>query len=201
MTEADELNCGSCGYSSCRAKAIAVYQGLAEIEMCLPYMRSKAESLSNSVVEHAPDGIVVVDSACRIVQVNRSFERMFGSGAKNVLGQPLANIIDSENYERVLSEHKPIMVTCAYPKYGVVTLQTIFYMPDQRLAVGIMADITEEEKRKEAMLKLKAATMTRAQEVINKQMKVAQEIASLLGETTAETKVLLSKIIELNRQD
>lgn len=39
----DELNCGACGYPTCREKAIAVYQGLAEAEMCLPYMLEKLE--------------------------------------------------------------------------------------------------------------------------------------------------------------
>ena len=40
---ADELNCGACGYPTCREKAIAVYQGLAEPEMCLPYMVEQLE--------------------------------------------------------------------------------------------------------------------------------------------------------------
>lgn len=34
----DELNCGACGYNSCREKAAAVFQGLAELQMCLPYL-------------------------------------------------------------------------------------------------------------------------------------------------------------------
>ncbi|HEX2987523.1 MAG TPA: [Fe-Fe] hydrogenase large subunit C-terminal domain-containing protein [Chloroflexota bacterium] len=38
MSKADELNCGACGYGTCREKATAVYQGLAELEMCLPYL-------------------------------------------------------------------------------------------------------------------------------------------------------------------
>lgn len=33
----DELNCGACGYATCREHAVAIYQGLAENEMCLPY--------------------------------------------------------------------------------------------------------------------------------------------------------------------
>lgn len=201
LSPSDELNCGACGYDSCREKAIAVFRGLAEIEMCMPYMKLKAESMSNSVVDFSPDGILVVNSDGKIVQVNRAFERMFSCSSASVTGQPLETIIDPENYRKVLSEHEPVVVSVQYPKHGITTHQTIFYIPDQRLAVGMIADVTEEEQRKLAMLRLKTSTMARAQEVINKQMKVAQEIASLLGETTAETKVLLSKIIELNRQD
>lgn len=47
-TEADQLNCGACGYDSCVAHATAVHNGLAEVEMCLPYM---IESLKNTVSE------------------------------------------------------------------------------------------------------------------------------------------------------
>ena len=42
---ADELNCGSCGYNTCREKAIAVYQGKAEISMCLPYPEGEGREL------------------------------------------------------------------------------------------------------------------------------------------------------------
>ncbi len=38
----DELNCGACGYNTCREKAVAVFQGLAEIDMCLPYLLNKS---------------------------------------------------------------------------------------------------------------------------------------------------------------
>ena len=38
----DELNCGACGYSTCRDKAIAVFQHKAELEMCIPFMIAKA---------------------------------------------------------------------------------------------------------------------------------------------------------------
>ena len=39
----DELNCGACGYPTCRAKAVAVYSGMAEDAMCLPFMIDQAE--------------------------------------------------------------------------------------------------------------------------------------------------------------
>jgi iron only hydrogenase large subunit-like protein/nitrogen-specific signal transduction histidine kinase len=37
-TEEDELNCGACGYPTCREHAVAIHKGLAESEMCLPYV-------------------------------------------------------------------------------------------------------------------------------------------------------------------
>ena len=43
FVERDELNCGACGYSTCREYAVAVYQGLAECEMCLPFSLKRLE--------------------------------------------------------------------------------------------------------------------------------------------------------------
>ena len=39
----DELNCGACGYPTCRAKAAAVYAGMAEENMCLPFIIEQSE--------------------------------------------------------------------------------------------------------------------------------------------------------------
>jgi PAS domain-containing protein len=73
----DELNCGACGYNSCREKAIAVYRGMAEVEMCIPYMRRRAESMSNLIISSTPNAIVAVDRDLNIVLVNPSFESVF----------------------------------------------------------------------------------------------------------------------------
>ena len=48
----DELNCGACGYPSCREKAIAVWRGKAEVEMCLPYLISKIEKTVSDLTEN-----------------------------------------------------------------------------------------------------------------------------------------------------
>lgn len=49
---ADELNCGACGYPSCRQKAEAVYRGKAEVEMCLPYLISRIEKAMKDLTEN-----------------------------------------------------------------------------------------------------------------------------------------------------
>lgn len=60
--------------------------------------------------------------------------------------------------------------------------------------MGIFKDITKEEREQENLYDLRVETMEMAQKVIDKQMVAAQQIASLLGETTAETKVTLTKL-------
>ena len=49
---ADELNCGSCGYNTCREKAIAIYQGKADLTMCLPYLKDRAENFSDHIINN-----------------------------------------------------------------------------------------------------------------------------------------------------
>ena len=73
-------------------------------------------------------------------------------------------------------------------------VESIIYIESLESVLVTYQDITKEEKAKEQHYNLKIETVEMAQKVIDKQMMVAQEIAGLLGETTAETKVTLSKL-------
>lgn len=193
----DELNCGACGYNSCRDKAIAVYQGMAEVQMCIPYMRKRAESMSNLVLNSMPNGVLIVDNNMDILEINPKAEEMFNCRADEVTGKKLDNLIDPRNFQLAFEKKQLLNVLAKYPKYGIVTREIIFPLEREQIVVGILVDITEEQRHKETLDQMKKQTIERAREVIEKQMKVAQEIAGLLGETTAETKVLLSKLIQL----
>ena len=67
---------------------------------------------------------------------------------------------------------------------------------DTHLLIGIIRDITEEQLQKERRESMKSQTIEVADRVVDKQMRIVQEIASLLGETAAETKIALSKLKE-----
>lgn len=194
---ADELNCGACGYNSCREKAIAVLEGLAEIDMCIPYMRTKAESRANLICSMTPNAILVVDRDLRILEVNPAAERKFLCRQEQVVGKNLEILIDPVYFQEALRTKKLVTGEVAYPAYGIVTWQAIFYVETEGVLIGIFVDITKEHEQRERLALVKGETLTKAQEVIDKQMRVAQEIAGLLGETTAETKVLLTKLIKL----
>ena len=71
----DELNCGSCGYNTCREKAIAIYQGKAEISMCLPFLKDKAESFSDNIVGNTPNGIIVLNENLEVQQINTAAQK------------------------------------------------------------------------------------------------------------------------------
>ncbi|NPV45116.1 MAG: PAS domain-containing protein [Firmicutes bacterium] len=197
-SEDKELNCGACGYPSCRDKAVAVYQGMAEPDMCMPYMRSKAESLANLIIDSTPNGIILTDAKLRIQEFNPSAERMFKINRNQAIGKELGTLIDDSDFLNVLMSRKSIIDRrVKYERFNLVTLQTICYIHEQDLVLGIFTDITRQEDREKELAEVRRETIEKAREVINKQMRVAQEIAGLLGETTAESKVLLTRLINL----
>lgn len=195
----DELNCKACGYNSCRDKAIAVYQGMAEVQMCIPYMRQRAEYLSNIVLNSMPNGAIIVNNKFEIIEINSKAQELFRCRAENIIGEDLDKLIDASNFRLAAQKGQLVNVLANHPDYGIVTRQIVFSLEQEKIIVGIFVDITEEQRNKEQLNKMKNQTIERAQEVIVKQMKVAQEIAGLLGETTAETKVLLTKLIKLTQ--
>lgn len=198
FTPADEKNCGACGYNTCRDKAAAVYQGIAEIEMCVPYMRSKAESFANIIVDHSLNGIVVVDQKLIIQEFNPTAQRMFDTRLDIIKGCSLASIMDCTEFQRVLKTgEKVVGKRVEYPEHGLVTEQMIIPVMEHGLIIAIIMDVTSEEKRAKEIQNMKAETVDKATEIIKKQMQVAQEIAGLLGETTAETKSALLELIWL----
>lgn len=192
----DELNCGACGYNTCREKAWAVLNGYAATEMCVPYMRERAESMSYEVIQNSPNGIVLVDNDLKIAEINRRALELLGLTG-NVRGELIFDYFDPTDFVLVQSEEKNIHrkkmhieKTDAWVEYSVILLKK------QKMLFAVMKDITAEAHFDEQLKRVKMDTLSTTDEVIKKQMRVAQEIASLLGETTAETKVALLKLKE-----
>ncbi len=192
----DRLNCGSCGYPTCRDKAVAVYQGFAELKMCIPYMRERAESVSNRVIASMPNGIIIVNRDLKILEINDVAREMLGVPGDNLKGEDLSLVMDPANFLHVAVNGSPLNLIMNYEQKDLITREIIFPLGPEEFA-GILIDITEDRKQKEQQDILNNETIKRAEEVISKQMQVAQEIAGLLGETTADTKVLLTKLIKL----
>lgn len=193
-----ELNCGACGYNSCREKAIAVYKGNAQPSMCMPYMREKAESISNILIASTPNAILSVNCQLTIQEFNPAAERMFGLKRSEAIGQSVDILMDDQSFQAVFEQCKDLINQKMWLEpYGIVVEASFIYIKDQNLVMAILKDISAEEKQREQLQQLKLKTIDMAQKVIDKQMVVAQEIASLLGETTAETKVTLSKLKDI----
>jgi len=194
----DELNCGSCGYNSCREKAIAIIQGKAEISMCLPFLKDKAESFSDTIVKNTPNGLIVLNENLEVQQINNAARKIMNiRAASDVLGEPVVRILDPAVFIQVRNNGRTVRNQRTYlAEYKKYVEQTVVYDPDSRMLVGIMRDITEEEADRDRKARINKQTVEVADTVVEKQMRIVQEIASLLGETAAETKIALTKLKE-----
>lgn len=198
LSKRDELNCGSCGYDTCREKAIAICQGKAETSMCLPYLKDKAEGFSDKIVNNTPNGILVLNDAFEVQQINRAaMDIMNIRSASDVLGEQVVRIMDPKVFlevqKRRFNVHNRRVYLAEYKRYIELT---VVYDSANHLYIGIMRDITHEESEREKKESIAKQTVETADKVVDKQMRIVQEIASLLGETAAETKIALTKLKE-----
>jgi len=194
----DEKDCGGCGYSSCREKAAAVYHGFAEKKMCIPYMKARAESLSQIIVESSHNAIIVVNAQMEIQKFNPVARELFTHKNRNLKDMKLDKFIDSSNFQKAWDlNQRLIHQKCSYKNGSIIVDQTIFALTEHKVIVGILTDITEQEKQRRKMQKMKELAVEKTNDVVNKQMQTVQEIAGLLGETTVETKAALTELADL----
>ena len=193
----DELNCGSCGYNSCRDKAVAVIQGKAEISMCLPFLKDKAESFSDTIVNNTPNGLIALNENLEVQQINAAARKIMNvRAASDVLGEPVVRILDPAVFMQVKKTGRPARGVVYLAEYKRYVDQTIVFDKDSRSLIGLMRDVTDEELEREKKDTISRQTIEVADRVVEKQMRIVQEIASLLGETAAETKIALTKLKE-----
>jgi len=194
----DELNCGACGYHTCRDNAVAVLSGMAEHSMCIPWMRNVAERKADQIIDNSPNGIVMVDSNLKIIAFNPAFAGIF-SATPALIGKPLSTIMDPEDFEKVLAKAVDIITNkqVSYPNYHVSASMNVYRIEDEDVVVGILANINKSTEGLSRLDAIREETLANAQQVIEKQMRMAQEIAGILGETTSETRVLLRKLTQL----
>ena len=193
-----ELNCGSCGYNSCREKAKAVLLGKAELSMCLPYLEEKAESFSDNIIRNSPNAIFVLNEALEVQQINMAACRLMNlAGPQDVMGDHVVRILDPTPFMEVYLDGKTIrdqrLYLADYQKY---VDQTVLYDKSYHIIICFMRDVTEEAHERASREEMRRKTLDVTDKVIEKQMRVVQEIASLLGETTAETKIALTNLKE-----
>ena len=194
----DELNCGSCGYNTCREKAIAIYQGKAEVSMCLPYLKDKAENFSDTISRNTPNGLIVLNEKLEVQQINKAALKILNIRyASDILGDQVVRVLDPGDFVTVLSTGKDIHNKRVYlAEYEKYVEQTVVYDKEYRLLLAIMRDVTEQEAQREKKESISRQTVEIADKVVDRQMRIVQDIASLLGETAAETKIALTKLKE-----
>ena len=203
LSKEDELNCGSCGYCTCREKAIAIIQGKAEISMCLPYMLSQMENLSDSVVANFPDAVLVLNDELEIQKINPKAKKILRiRDESDVMGEHIGRLLDPEPFEMVMLKKKDLMYEQLYlAEYECYVEQTIIYNREGHQFICILCDITADMALREKKLANQNQAFEIANDMAKKQLKIVQSIASLLGETTADTLIALEHLKETIADD
>ena len=194
----DELNCGGCGYNSCREKAVAVFRGKADMSMCLPFLKERAESFYENILNNTPTGIIILNEDLEVQQINKTARKILNLRYElDILGGQIIRVLDPKPFREARDLGKNIYGIKKYlPDYQKYVELTVVHDKNYRIIMCIMRDITDEENRKEYKERTSKQTIEVADKVVEKQMRIVQEIASLLGETAAETKIALSKLKE-----
>lgn len=187
-----------CGYRTCRDKAIAVYEGRAEISMCMPYMKERAETYSEKIINVSPEGIVTVGKKLKVRQINKAACKIFGiKDPADIIGYPVSRIMDEYDFVKMISQDETQVTDEVFLADYNVYLERIFICdPERTLFTCIMRDVTKARQRRNKIQKTKIHAADLADDIIANQLRIVHEIASLLGETAAETKVAVHDLKE-----
>jgi iron only hydrogenase large subunit-like protein len=195
LNEVDQLNCGACGYNTCKDKALAVLHGIAEMEMCIPYMRKLAEQKNDKLIYADPNGIILLNKNLEIISMNPAFRKMFNCSDK-LIGKEISYLIDPEPFEKLLTKKESkYSDVVKYMSYNLVCHQICYSIEEENQYVGIFVDITDTQHNKEKLRDLKTETIIQAQELIDHQIKMAQELARFIGDHTARGEMLMNRLI------
>ena len=166
--------------------------------MCLPYLKDKAESFSDTIVNNSPNGLIVLNENLEVQQINTAARKMMNiRSANDVLGDQVIRILDPTVFLNVLTTGRDVRDERVYlAEYKRFVEQSVVYDKDSHLLITIMRDVTDEQNEREKKENISRQTIEVADKVVDKQMRIVQEIASLLGETAAETKIALAKLKE-----
>lgn len=197
------LNCGSCGYNSCHEKAIAIIQGKADLSMCLPYMMQKTQGFSDAVVSNSPNAILVLNEDLEVQKINPVACRLFRvRSEKDVLGESVDRLMDDTIFHTVRQTRRNRTNEREYlAEYGCYVDRTVLFNGDSHLFICMMRDVTNEVERLEKKLDTRLQAVAIADDVAKKQLKIVQDIASLLGETAADTLIAIDRLKETISDD
>lgn len=193
FSKADELNCGACGYNSCRDFAWAMLEGKAEEAMCHNFLRQNFQRTSNALIRYIPAAVVIVDGACAITECNRNFAVLVGAAEIYEAAGTLNTIkVDeflpdfADLFTAALEHGSEIEKFNQHLGDRIVNI-SVFPIAKGKFAGAVIQDVTTSELHREQVAE-------RAREVIRKNVLTVQQVARLFGEHIAETEILLNEI-------
>jgi uncharacterized Fe-S cluster-containing protein len=190
-----QLNCGACGYESCRDNAIAVARGMAEPEMCIPYMRRLAQQRTDRIIETSPNGVVILDGELTILHMNQAFQRMFMCNS-GILGRRISYLVDADGYEKLASGAADTYEAIK-SKYGKKYHEQLYKLPSENQYVGMYTDVTKIRFDEKQVDLIKKQTVEQAKELLDHQIRFSQEMAHFLGRSTARSEDLVTRLMDL----
>ncbi|MDR2459946.1 MAG: 4Fe-4S binding protein [Deltaproteobacteria bacterium] len=193
------LNCGACGYRTCVDNAAAVARGMAEPEMCIPYMRTLAQQRTDRIIETAPSGITILDKDLCLLKMNPAFQKMFMCN-NGILGRRISYLLNAEGFEKLQAGTTELYESIK-SKYGVRYHEILYALKDEGQYVGIYSDISKVKYDSKQLDVIKAQTISQAKEFLEHQVRYAQEMAHYLGKSTARSEELAKQLINLYEGD
>lgn len=192
----EELNCGGCGYDTCREFAYALIEEKAEPAMCVSYLRKLAQNKAAALIKAMPSGVVIVDENLKIIESNDRFIKIIGGDAgiiseadPDLEGAYLERLIDFHDlFAEALREGTEVKIQ-DIKRNGRIIRLTLFSIQKHLVLGGILQDITEPVIQRDQIIE-------KANEVMRKNLTTVQQIAFLLGENAADSEVLLSSIVQ-----
>jgi len=197
----DQLNCGACGYLNCRDQAIAVIQGMAEPEMCIPYMRRLAEQRSDRIMATSPNGIIILNQELNVINYNPAFATMFHTNT-SCIGKTVDHFIDPDPFSRVASGQTEMFdQIMTQPALNLTFRLIVYALKEEKQYVGIFIAIPSGRVNAERLEKIKEETIQQARELYDHQISMAKDFAVFLGEYTAKGEELVQKIVDAVKED
>ena len=133
-----------------------------------------------------------------VQQINTAARKIMNiRSASDILGDQVIRILDPKPFIEVLRTGRSVRDERVYlAEYDKYVEQTVIHDSEYHVLICLMRDVTDEETEREKKESISRQTVEIADKVVDKQMRIVQEIASLLGETAAETKIALTKLKE-----
>lgn len=195
-SEKDEINCGGCGYNSCREFAKAYLEERSEPNMCVSYMRKIAQDKSSALLRKIPSGVVIVNEELKVIEANESFARILGEELEQVY-DAMPGLVDAD-LQKIVPFYK---LFSSALKTGVDNIErdlrydkkmlhiSVFTIQKHKIVGAIVRDMSQPYIQREEVI-------ARAQSVNQKNLETVQKIAYLLGENASETEEMLNSIVE-----
>lgn len=188
-----QQNCGACGYETCRMRAEAILEHRENVSLCRQVVQEARRDVFCMVYESLPMAAILVDENQKVVGFNREAGSLFSMRPDQE--KYIFELMDPGDFQYVLDTGLSIKNRrMDIPEIFMRVEVSLVPLKELHMVLGLFQDITEEEEAEAKQQSSRLQSVEMAQKVIEKQMTVAQQIAFLLGETTAETKVTLNHL-------